>query len=232
MTRRTIARIAGLTCLVYMAVGGANQVLMSRAAGGTGAAEQFASIAAHVTEMRISILLTLVECLAALVLAVTLYGITRDAGQELALLGLCCRVVESVIGTLGIPNDLGLLWLARAPAGEAAPPAATTHALTTLLLLPGGPVGAVFFALGSAIFSYLLLRGRIVPRALAWLGVASSALLVIGLPLEVAGFFTGPLTGYQWLPAMAFAFLLGLWLLVRGADDARVAGPWEVRARP
>ena len=65
-------------------------------------------------------------------------------------------------------------------------------------------------------FSYLLLRGRMVPVSLALWGVFSSVLLIVGLPLQIAGFLTGPLTGYQWVPAIAFAPVFALWLLVKG----------------
>ena len=42
-------------------------------------------------------------------LAVTLYGITRDEDHELAMLGLVCRVAEGVLGSLSnIPSYLGL----------------------------------------------------------------------------------------------------------------------------
>jgi hypothetical protein len=46
--------------------------------------------------------------------------------------------------------------------------------------------------------------------------VLSSALLVIGVPLQVAGFLTGPLAGYQWVPAIVFAPVFALWLLIKG----------------
>jgi hypothetical protein len=61
-----------------------------------------------------------------------------------------------------------------------------------------------------------MLRGRMIPPSLARWGVLSSALLVLGLPLQMAGFLTGPLTGYQWVPAILFAPVLGVWLLIRG----------------
>src|SRR5438270_416 len=44
-------------------------------------------------------------------------------------------------------------------------------------------VAAFFFAVGSTIFSWLLFRGRMIPAALAGLGVLASALLVVILPL-------------------------------------------------
>jgi hypothetical protein len=81
---------------------------------------------------------------------------------------------------------------------------------------PNIPIGAIFFALGSTIFSYLLLRGRMVPSPLAWLGVLASLLLVVWLPLQLVDFLKGPLTGYQWVPMFVFQFALGLWLLVKG----------------
>ena len=48
--------------------------------------------------MRLTILLTLVMNLSALVLAVTLYAITREQDRDLAMLGLTCRVAEGIAG--------------------------------------------------------------------------------------------------------------------------------------
>jgi hypothetical protein len=134
------------------------------------------------------------------------------------MLGLVCRVAEGVLGSLNnIPSYLGLLRLAKAGGGTSVPDIPTTNALRAFLLMPGAsvPLGAIFFAGGSLIFSYLLLRGRMVPVSIAWLGVFVSGLLVVAL--QLAGFSTGPLTGYfQWLPALAFQVVLALWLLIKG----------------
>src|SRR5205814_5896540 len=103
--------------------------------------------------------------------------------------------------------------------GTGVPDIPTTNALRAFLLMPGPsvPPGAIFFAVGSLIFSYLLLRGRMVPVSIAWLGVFASGLLAVVLPLQLAGFSTGPLTGYyHWLPALVFQVGLGLWLLIKG----------------
>jgi Domain of unknown function (DUF4386) len=155
-----------------------------------------------------------------LVLGVTLYGITRAEDHELAILGLVCRVAEGVLGSLNnIPAYLGLLWLAKAGVGTGAPDAPTANALRAFLLMPGTsvPLGAFFFAVGSFIFSYLFLRGRVVPVSIAWLGVFAFGLLAVVLPLQLAGFPSGPLTGYYlWLPALVFQIVLALWLLING----------------
>jgi hypothetical protein len=46
---------------------------------------------------------------------------------------------------------------------------------------------ATFFVVGSTLFSWLLLRGRMIPIPLAWLGVVASVLLVVCLPLTTRG---------------------------------------------
>lgn len=85
-----------------------------------------------------------------------------------------------------------------------------------------GQTNAIFFAVGSTIFSWLLLRGRMIPVPLAWLGVVASALLVVILPLQLAGLFGGPMawsdsiTWIVWLPALVFEVVLALWLLIKG----------------
>jgi hypothetical protein len=217
MTRTTNARIAGFTYLFYAAIGLCLELLMHQARGGYSGAAMVARIGQYATNVRLSILIALLECLSSLVLGVTLYGITREEDHELAMLVLVCRVAEGVLGSVhNIPAYLGMLWLARAGGG---PDITTTNALRAFLLMPGAsvPIGSIFFAVGSLIFSYLLLRGRMVPVSIAWLGVFASGLLAVTLPLQLAGFSTGPLTGYyQWLPALVFQIVLALWLLIKG----------------
>ena len=225
MTRTTNARIAGFTYLFYAAIGICIELLMHQARGVDGGAAELVRIGQYATNVRLSILIVVLECVSALVLGVTLYGITRVVDHELAVLGLVCRVAEGVLGTLRIPSYLGLLWLAKPGGGTDAPDIPTTNALRTFLLMPvpSVPIGAIFFAVGSLIFSWLLVRGRMVPVSIAWLGVFASGLLAVALPLQLAGFPTGPLSGYtQWLPALAFQVVLALWLLIKGvATPAR-----------
>jgi hypothetical protein len=119
-------------------------------------------------------------------------------------------------------RPLGRLWLATA-AGPDAPDPASANALAAFLLkLPAGwTVNATFFAVGSLLFSYLLLRGRMIPAALAWMGVVASILAVVVLPLELVGVLRGPVTRLVWLPMLAFEVPLGLWLLIKGVAMPR-----------
>ena len=220
MTRRTNARIAGVTYLLYIAVAFPAMVLFGKATSAKGTAAKLAGIAQHAGDVRAVVALSLVSCFAALVLAVTLYAITRDEDPDLAMLGLTCRVGEGFLSAVSILETMGLLWLATAT-GADAPNAVGAQALGQLLLKLGDwntSVGATLFAVGSTIFSWLLLRGRIVPAPLAGLGVFASLLLVVGLPAQLLGLVTGPAVGlYMWLPMLAFEITVALWLIIKGA---------------
>jgi len=224
MTRRTNAKVAGFTFLFYIVVGITNEVLFHRAISAEGTAAILASVGTHASDVRIAMLMQLLECFSALVLAIAMYGITRVESHELAMLAMACRVGEGLISAAGIPTMLELLWLATAGGGVGGPDATTTNTLGTYLLMPvpSIPVGAIFFAVGSTIFSYLLLRGRMVPVPLARFGVLASALLVAWLPLQLVGFLEGSLI--LWVPVSLFQLVLGLWLLMKGVAAADATG--------
>jgi hypothetical protein len=85
--------------------------------------------------------------------------------------------------------------------------------------------GAIYFAVGSLLFAWLLLRGRMVPVALAWLGVVASVLVVVFVPMQLAGYFGGPgsfrtpASWVAWLPMLAYEVALALWLIFKGASE-------------
>ncbi|MFI5166754.1 MAG: DUF4386 domain-containing protein [Thermoanaerobaculales bacterium] len=216
MTRTTNARIAGVTFLVYIAATIASMVLFTRATSGDGIAAQLAAVAQHVTGVRLTVLLGLLENLCALVLAVTLYAITRVQDPDLAMLALTCRVAEGIAG-MDVSKTLGLLWLATATDATALDSSAA-HALGAYLLRMGETfnASAFFFAVGSTLFSWLLLRGRMIPVALAWLGVLASILTVVCFPLQLVGLLGGPVTSFMWFPVMLFEVALALWLIFKG----------------
>ncbi len=134
MTRRTNARLAGFTFLFYIAIALTEMGLSGRISGGKGTAERLANIAQHVPQMRLVIVLVMLTIFSALVLAVTLYGLTRDVDPDLALLALTCRVTEGVTNVVPTIAKLGLLSLATTVATATGPEAATASALGALLL--------------------------------------------------------------------------------------------------
>jgi len=174
VTRTTAARVAGITFLVYIGVG-----ISSMAGVFRGPAAPLATYAQHVS---------------AVILALTLFVVTRVEQAAVAALGMIFRLAE---GALGPALDLTGIAIARA----------------TL-------VDATLFAIGSTCFCWLLLRGRMLPRGLAMTGLVASVILVVGLPLQLGGVLGAPLTMLMWMPMLAFEVPAGVWLLARGVPHA------------
>ena len=147
------------------------------------------------------------------------YGSLRSHDRDLALLALTCRITEGVIAVMSAVAKRALLSVATAAAGTSGPDAAAANALGCALLNVQGLttlLGATVFAIGSTLFSYLFLRARTIPVSLGWLGVLASVLLVVGLPLQIAGFIEGPVTLLMWIPMGVFEVTFALWLLIKG----------------
>jgi hypothetical protein len=210
MTRTTNARLAGFMFLFYIASGIAGMMLFNPTRGIDGTAAKLAAIAQHAALVRGAAVFALIAMMNAFILAVALYALTRDYDRDIALLALVCRVAEGVMAAVGAVAKRALL-----AAAIAAPTSPAAAALGDVLLKNQGLttlIGATAFAIGSTLYCYLFLRARSIPLWMAWLGVLASALLVIALPIELAG---GPATGYVWAPMAVFEVVFALWLIAR-----------------
>src|SRR5215472_12400773 len=162
MTRITNARLAGILFLLYIATGIGGMILMGHITGG--ARDNTATLVAyaqHATAVRVDALLTFLQFLYAVGLAVTIYALTREIDRELALLAFCCRFTEGVIAAFAAIRMLGVLSIATTTAAKRAPDAAQVvggmllHADTSTAM-----IAATCFAVGSTIYSWLFLRAR------------------------------------------------------------------------
>jgi len=215
VTRSTNARVAGVAYLLYIGVAFPSMVLSGRATRGHDMAAKLATMSLHAGDVRLAAVLGLVGCLCALILAVTLYAVTRDEDRDIAMLGLTCRVAEGITGAVGIPATLALLSIAMAGRANAGTMDAA-QAVGALVLRQSSDVGAWFFAVGSTAFCWLLLRGRMIPLVLAWIGVAASVLLVIALPLQIGAVMPASVMQWVWLPMAAFEIPVAFWLIAKG----------------
>lgn len=91
--------------------------------------------------------------------------------------------------------------------------------------------GEIYFAVGSTIFCWLLLRGQMIPVVLAWFGTVTSAMLVILLLgqalLGITTNWSSPVTWLVWLPVLIFEMTFAVLLLTKG-----VARPISRSAAP
>jgi hypothetical protein len=216
VTKTANARIAGAAYLLYIALGVPTLILMSRATRGEDITAKLATMALHGNEVRIAIILGLITCFLAITLAVTLHAMTREEDADLAQIAMACRIGEGILGGGFLFATLGLLWAATSNE-----PADRSSALPAFFFKVGdwSPlIAGTFFAVGSTVFCWLLLRGRTISIPLAWLGVIGSAILVIGLPLQLAGYLHGMVVSLLWIPVAIFELVLGPWWIIKGAS--------------
>lgn len=216
------ARLAGTTFIFYIATTIVDAFVYAAATGSGDVATKLGTIARHTTEMRLAILLAILKIFYALILAVTLYALTRRVDRETALLAFACRFVEGVINAVPATVRFGLLSLAIA--SVAAAPGDTASQATQATLLMGiagwsGAVGGIVFAIGSTLFAYLFLRGQSVPGRIAWLGIIGSLLVVPLSALGGLGHVTRAMAWITSIPILLFELSLAFWLLTKGASE-------------
>lgn len=215
-SRQFYARLAGSMFLLYIAIGIASMIMFNEATGGE-EGTKLASLAEHAALVRMTALFGLLTFFIAVALAVSLYMLTRDQDQNLALAALCCRSGEGMINVFSAISTLGLLSVATAGTKASAADSPAVNALGALLMHQDGSFtlfSSTCFAVGSTLYSYLFLRARSIPIFMAWLGLFASILLAAALPLQIAGFITG--NWFIWIPMLVFEVTLALWLLIKG----------------
>ena len=218
MTIRTNARVAGLTFLLYIAFAFPAMVLFGKATRGEETPAKLAALVEHAGDVRLVIILSVLCGFCALLLAVTLYALTRDVDADLARFAMLCRVVEGTVSGPALLVAVSLAWLAATGrAGRLDPVSGNT--LASFLLQADNVttlIGSTFFAVGSIVFAWLFLRGRLIPVWLAWLGVIGSALAALVMTLQLAGLAGGLLTQVIWIPVAIYELVLGPWLIIKG----------------
>lgn len=159
--------------------------------------------------------------------AVVLFPVLKRLSEVLALSFVAARIMESVFIGVGILPLLALGALRLAPGGaDDATLLTLGQALVsihdwTFLLGPGTVVGVG----NGLILGYLMFKSRLVPRAMAVLGLIGGPAL---LAASAAILFGAIEPGSMWqmiatIPEFFWELSLGLWLVVKGFNPAAVA---------
>lgn len=217
--QRSAAKAAGFLYLLQMAA-----AVFGFWAKGTviapDAAQTAANLAASERLFRIGIVSDLITCAAVIALTVALYVVLRPVNRNLALLAGSWRLAENAIAASAALHAFVALRLLGGAKYLAELDHRQLEAFARLFMGMQGmglSVAFVFCGLGSAVFSYLWLRSRYIPRALAAWGIFSS-LVLAGVTLAIMVFPTlGQVLGLTYMAPMGiYEVGLGIWLLVRG----------------
>jgi hypothetical protein len=169
---------------------------------------------------RIDIASQLVTVVGVIVLVWALYTVLRPINRSVALLATFWRLAENFMLAVITSSQLAaLLVLSGADRLRAFDPA-QLQALARLFIAVHGQafgLGFVFLGLGSTVFSWLWLRSRYIPRALAAWGIFSSLVMaIVTLAILVFPGLAAGVTLVYMAPMFVYEVTLGCWLVVKG----------------
>jgi len=217
------ARLAGFMFLLLMATVASSSILLSGIEGNDEISDTLSNISENTLSVRLGVLTLIVSSISTFILAAMLYAITKHQDKNLAILALSCRAAEAALYAIGITSVLTLLSLsARTPSasGNELSSAQAIGDFVSNAWSFSTNIGAIFFAVGSALYSYLFFKARSIPVLLSLLGLVASLTLVVGVPLQTAASHStvDGASGAIWVPMIIFEVVTGLWLLIKGAE--------------
>lgn len=201
-TVRERARLAGFLYLVVNAI-----YIVSLIAGSEGPEEL----------RRAAVALQATASAATIVMAWAFYELLKSTGAGLALMALLFRVGESAL--YGVTAIFSLLLLTSAGAPTSGPDGAALQILTRAQFA-SGYVGTIYFCAGSAIFFYLLLKSRFIPRAVSVFGLAATAVTFLDALVRIGAPTFATYLAYSGALLLLAETLTGAWLLFGPREPA------------
>ncbi len=220
MRQRTEAKIAGFAYLSYIVFTMSSSILFAKATAGDDVSQTLSTLTRMIWTARITVLLDLLQTVCAVVLAVTLYKLVKAVNPTLALLAMFFRFGEGLLGSLPLLSKLELMRLATTHTVGSANASGYLLFGNEILQRPDDGFSQFCFVIGGFLFACLFLRGRIIPRWLAWIGVVTIGAQLVVVPLHIATIVPGSLVNLLWMPILLYEIPLGIWLMVKGIEVA------------
>jgi hypothetical protein len=225
---RAVAKTVGALYLFAMAVSIFGESVRGRFILPHDAVQTASNIAASEALFRLSIAGDLIIYVCDIILFWGLYVILQRVNKHVALLAVFFRLVETAILSVTTLTAFIALRLLSGADYLRAVDTAQLQALARGFLSVYGiglSIGFVFLGLGSAVFSYLWLKSRYIPRGLAGLGLFASLLMAIMSLVTMVFPVVWDRVGMAYMMPMGlYEVSLGFWLLIKGID---VPGPQQ-----
>ncbi len=223
-TQRRAARAVGLAYLLVTATAVFTE-MYARGLVVPDAMETARNLMAQERLFRVGIASYLLCMVGSTVLAAGLYVVLSPVERGLALLAVLLRMVEVVLGVTANLNSFEALRVLSGAEYLQAFSAEQLAALARVPLAVHGStlnIGFIFLGLGSALFGWLWLRSRLIPKVLAILGIGAALLL----GAAAMGFVIEPklqrvLFPFHMLPMGLFEVTMGFLLLFKGLPADR-----------
>ncbi len=221
----TAAKIVGFLYPIQMATGILGHYVRGQMIVAGDATKTAQNILESERLFRLSIAADVVTCSTVIVLVWAFYILVRPIDRNLALLAVFFRLVENAVLCVAAVNSLVLLKLVGGTDYLQIIGTSQLHSFARLALSAQGlgmNVAFILLGLGSAVFAWLLLKSRYVPKALAAWGIFSSLLLAVGTLAIIVfpGLGVGGLA--YMMPMGIYEVGLGLWLILKGVRAPRI----------
>jgi hypothetical protein len=215
------ARLTGFLYVFVIAVA----TVGSQITDGFHVAGDYPQTAANIQEgelkYRIGLAIELMACVLVIPLAGATYVLLKGVNKNLARIALLWRVGEAVLGAVYMVFAFLALSVYTGIAGSLGPPEQEVLArMSRIGVRTAFTFAVTYFSFGSAIFFWLLLRSRFIPRALAVLGIlASVAVTIYGFVNLILPQQASRIGLAGWAPIIVTELVVGFWLLTKGADQ-------------
>ncbi len=171
------------------------------------------------TKVQLSIVGYLLEAVAIVLLAVSLYTTLKKQNIILARWAFGLWIIEAVAIAVREINAFSLLYTAQEFVKAGTPDSSYFQTLGSLfykLMHFSYDAQMVFYCIGGILFYYLFLKSKYIPKALSIFGIVVASLGFIG---EVFAIFGYDVPLYVFLPILPFELAIGLWLMVKGIRE-------------
>ena len=213
-------RLLGAVQLFVFATGIIGNQLLVSVVGSGSTSDKLVNISNNLTRVRISNLVTLVECVGIIVLGVLFYIVFYKEYKIIALVALGLFLAEAITLAVSKTGAYALIPLSQEFVEAGAPASSYFQTLGDFLYSSvdrlGYDIHLLFFGLGGILWYYLFYISNYIPRLLSGWGLVAVLLFTIYVLLTLYNRDFPPAVGILALPYLPFELVLGLWLIIKG----------------
>ncbi len=218
-------RLAGLMFLIVIVIGVLSGFLLtpldySMTGPPENISETMTNFSDNPAKVQLSIIGYLLEAVAIVLLAVSLYTTLKKRNIILARWAFGLWIIEAVAIAVREINAFSLLYTAQEFVKAGVPDSSYFQTLGSLfyrLMHFSYDAQMVFYCIGGLLFYSLFLKSKYVPKALSIFGIVVASVGFIG---EVFAIFGYDVPLYVFLPILPFELAIGFWLLIKGIRES------------
>jgi hypothetical protein len=193
------------------------------------ATDYLIKISANENRIAIGALFRFIAAAASAGIAISLYPILKKYNQGLALGSVGFRIIEGMLGIVGVICLLLLTTLSQEFVKAGAPDSSYFQTSGVLIVAVrdwmGNVAGLLAFGLGALMYYYIFFQTKLVPRWLSGWGLIGTILIIVTSMLVMFRVI-GPMSTTQIVLAIPIGLqemVLAVWLIVKGFNSSAIA---------